>query len=86
MSNDPILHLIGLAKKGGKLEVGEEPVGAACRARQAKLVLLAGDSPPTPSAGPPTSAKPAGYCGWRSTSPKVSWAAVWAAPPVQCWP
>lgn len=46
MSNDPILHLIGLAKKAGKLEVGEEPVGAACRARQAKLVLLAGDAAP----------------------------------------
>lgn len=46
MSNDPILHLIGLAKKAGKLEIGEEPVGAACRARQAKLVLLAGDAAP----------------------------------------
>ena len=46
MSNDPILHLIGLAKKAGKLEIGEEPVGAACRARQAKLVLLAADAAP----------------------------------------
>ena len=40
MANDPILHLLGLAKKAGRLEVGEEPVGALCRARQAKLVLL----------------------------------------------
>ena len=46
MSNDPILHLIGLAKKAGKLEIGEEPVGAACRARHAKLVLLAADAAP----------------------------------------
>ena len=41
MPNDPILHMLGLARKAGRLEIGEEPVGAACRARQAKLVLLA---------------------------------------------
>lgn len=42
--NDPILHLLGLAKKAGKLEIGEEPVGAACRSRHARLVLLADDA------------------------------------------
>ena len=41
MPNDPILHLLGLARKAGRLEIGEEPVGAVCRARQARLVLLA---------------------------------------------
>ena len=46
MSNDPVLHLLGLAKKAGRLEIGEEPVGAACRSRQAKLVLLAADAAP----------------------------------------
>ena len=46
MSHDPILHLLGLAKKAGRLELGEEPVGAACRARQARLVLLAADAAP----------------------------------------
>ena len=46
MANDPILHLLGLAKKAGRLEVGEEPVGALCRSRQAKLVLLAADAAP----------------------------------------
>ena len=35
-----------MAKKAGRLEVGEEPVGAACRARQARLVLLASDAAP----------------------------------------
>ena len=44
MPNDPILHMLGLARKAGRLEIGEEPVGAACRARQAKLVLLACDA------------------------------------------
>ena len=48
MDHDPILHLLGLAKKAGRLEVGEEPVGAACRSRQARLVLLAADAAPNP--------------------------------------
>ena len=46
MANDPILHLLGLARKAGRLEVGEEPVGAACRAHHARLVLLASDAAP----------------------------------------
>ena len=46
MPNDPILHLLGLARKAGRLEVGEEPVGAACRARHAKLVLVADNAAP----------------------------------------
>lgn len=41
---DSGLHLVGIAKKAGRLEVGEEPVGAAARARQAKLILLAADA------------------------------------------
>lgn len=44
MPNDPILHLLGLARKAGRLEIGEEPVGVVCRARQARLVLLASDA------------------------------------------
>ena len=46
MPNDPILHLPGLANKAGRLEIGEEPVGAVCRAGQARLVLLASDADP----------------------------------------
>lgn len=46
MPNDPILHLLGLAKKAGKLEIGEEPVGAVCRSRHARVVLLASDAAP----------------------------------------
>ena len=46
MANDPILHLLGLARKAGRLEIGEEPVGSACRARHARLVLLASDAAP----------------------------------------
>ena len=46
MANDPILHLLGLAKKAGRLEIGEEPVGALCRARHARLILLTSDAAP----------------------------------------
>ena len=41
---DKILSLLGLAKKAGRLEVGEEPVGAAARARDARLILLSSDA------------------------------------------
>ena len=46
MPHDPMLHLLGLARKAGKLELGEEPVGALCRARHARLVLLADNAAP----------------------------------------
>lgn len=41
---DKILHLVGLAKRAGRLEAGEEPVGAACRARACRLILVARDA------------------------------------------
>lgn len=41
---DSSLHLLGLAKRAGRLEVGEEPAGAACRAHRCRLLLLAGDA------------------------------------------
>ena len=41
---DSVLHLLGLAHRAGRLEVGEEPVGAACRARTCRLILVARDA------------------------------------------
>lgn len=41
---DNALRLLGLAKKAGRLEIGEEPVGAAARARKAKMLILACDA------------------------------------------
>ena len=41
---DKLLNLIGLAKKAGKQEVGEEPVGAAARSKHARLILIASDA------------------------------------------
>lgn len=46
MPNDPILHMLGLARKAGFLEIGEEPVGALCRAHHARLILLADNAAP----------------------------------------
>ena len=39
-----ILSMIGLAKKAGRLEIGEEPVGAAARAKKARVILVASDA------------------------------------------
>lgn len=41
---DNILNMIGLALRAGRLEVGEEPVGAVCRARDCRLILVASDA------------------------------------------
>ena len=42
-----ILSMIGLAKKAGRVEIGEEPVGAAARAKRARLILVASDAAPS---------------------------------------
>jgi len=41
---DNVSAFLGLIKKAGKLEVGEEPVGASCRAKKASLVIIASDA------------------------------------------
>lgn len=44
MVYDPYLSLLGMARRGGNLAVGEEPVAEACRLRSARLVLVAADA------------------------------------------
>jgi ribosomal protein L7Ae-like RNA K-turn-binding protein len=41
---DSIPPFLGLVFRAGRLAVGEEPVGAACRAHKAYLLLLASDA------------------------------------------
>lgn len=41
---DKALNLLALARKAGLAELGEEPAGAAARARKARLILVAGDA------------------------------------------
>ena len=41
---DSISSLLGLALRAGRLAVGEEPVGTACRAHKGYLLLLASDA------------------------------------------
>lgn len=41
---DKALNYMGLARKAGRIELGEEPVGAAARAQKARLVIVASDA------------------------------------------
>ena len=41
---DKVLNYIGLARKAGRAELGEEPVGAVTRALHAHLVIVAADA------------------------------------------
>ena len=41
---DKALNYMALARKAGRIELGEEPVGAAARAQKAKLVIVASDA------------------------------------------
>ena len=41
---DKALNYMGLARKAGRIELGEEPVGAAARAQHARLVIVASDA------------------------------------------
>lgn len=42
--NEKALRLLGLARKGRMLEIGEEPAGIACRSGKARLLLVAKDA------------------------------------------
>lgn len=41
---DKALNYLSLARKAGRVELGEEPVGAAARANHARLVVVASDA------------------------------------------
>lgn len=44
ISVDKALNYMALARKAGLIELGEEPVGGAARARKARLVIVAKDA------------------------------------------
>ena len=44
---DNILSMLGLAHKAGKVEIGEEPVGSAARAKKARIIFVADDAAPS---------------------------------------
>ena len=41
---DKALNYLALARKAGRIELGEEPVGAAARAQKARLLMVAQDA------------------------------------------
>lgn len=42
--DEKALGLLGLAQKGGNIQLGEEPVGTVARSGKARLILLAADA------------------------------------------
>ena len=44
MEQHKALNLLSLARKGGRIEAGEEPVGAAARAGHARLIVVVSDA------------------------------------------
>lgn len=44
MEQHKALNLLSLARKGRRIEVGEEPVGAIARAKKARLIVVASDA------------------------------------------
>lgn len=38
------LNMLGIARKAGRLEIGEEPVAAAARGHKARLIIIASDA------------------------------------------
>ncbi|CAK7064726.1 MAG: hypothetical protein MEEGG_02922 [Eggerthella lenta] len=55
MANDPVLGMLGLARRAGKLAAGDELVKELCAAGKARAVFLAGD------AGASAAKRAAGY-------------------------
>lgn len=43
-NNTRALNYLGLARRGGNIAIGEEPVGIACRGGHGRLLLLASDA------------------------------------------
>ena len=41
---DKALNYLSLGRKAGRIELGEEPVGGAARAKKARLILVASDA------------------------------------------
>ena len=41
---DKALNYLALARKAGRIELGEEPVGAVARAKKARLIVVASDA------------------------------------------
>lgn len=44
MANERALSLLGIANKGGKVSIGEDPVGTLCKSGKARLLILASDA------------------------------------------
>ncbi|MBQ9392500.1 MAG: 50S ribosomal protein L7 [Oscillospiraceae bacterium] len=57
---EQVLSMLGLARKAGRVEIGEEAVGAAAHEKHARVILLARDAAPTAGR---RAAEHAAFCG-----------------------
>ena len=72
--NEQFLSLIGLCLRGRNLEVGEEPVEAVARARDARVLLLASD------AADNTARRVRHFAPWsllQTSASQSPWSAAW---------
>ena len=58
--NEKLLHLLGIARRAGRLDLGTEAVRDAVRKHRAALVLLASDVSPRTASNTSSSAQQAG--------------------------
>ena len=74
-----------LAKKAGRLEIGEEPVGAAARAHQARVLLLAADAAPNTVRRAAHFGEAGGALWLQMPFTKAELGEQWDAAPAPCW-
>ena len=73
-----ILSMIGLAKKAGRVEIGEEPVGSAARSKHARVILVASDAAAS-SVRRAYAFAQTGACLCLTIPADKDWAVRWAA-------
>ena len=78
-----ILSMLGLALKAGRVEVGEEPVGAAARAKKARVIFVAQDAAPSSVRRAQSFARAGSTLCVRT---RTRWDAVWDAAVWPCAP
>lgn len=69
--DEKLLHLLGLARRAGRLDLGSEAVRDAVKKRRASLVLLAGDLSPKTASGQSLLAQQAGI-PFRTIRPRMN--------------
>ena len=81
MDRNRALNLLSLARKGGNIQLGEENVGAASRAGQARLIVVASDAADNTYGR----VKTFSHAG-KTVTPAAAPCAPWPPSPMWRWP